>query len=371
MLFLPDVRRTLKNNYAETQMRYLNDIFTANIGHEMDNALLWQLYEPCLAKLSLEKAAQEELRNFVQYSLVGQRTRYMFADDMNEMQDFRSRAALFQAGTEQALEKLSAQIRPIAEATGISFDAVLTTTSTGNLMPGISYRLAQRLAGVIRPNSMMLDLGNVGCTGSSKALNLARSLDDSFKNILIVAVELPTTLLDVTSPRVDIWQGNCTFGDGAAAIWVSSSARSGDMALALEDLHYSHQADTGLGLIRWDYGRYYTFALADEKTFNNDVRQFVMNALSASEPGWKNEPRWAIHPAGISLLVRIGRKLGIPHEAMQASLDHYRKYSNMSSASLLFILKELAAKTPAGAAINLLTMGAGFNVIYGRVRKER
>jgi predicted naringenin-chalcone synthase len=185
----------------------------------------------------------------------------------------------------------------------------------------------------------------------------------------VVAVELPTTLLDVTSPRMDIWQGNCTFGDGAAAVWVSSTLNHD--AMALEDLHYSHQADTGLDLIRWDYRRYYTFALADEKTFNNDVRQFVMNALSATEAGWKNEPRWAIHPAGISLLVRIGRKVGIPQEALQPSLAHYRKYSNMSSASLLFILKGLAANTPAGSAINLLTMGAGFNVIYGRVRKER
>lgn len=352
-------------------MRYINSIRTTTVGHEMDNAVLWQLYEPCLSRLPLERPGLEELRNFVQYCLVGQRTRFMFAEDMNDMQDFRSRAVLFQAGAEQALEKLAAQIRPMAEAAGITFDAVLTTTSTGNLMPGISYRLAQRLHGIIRPNSMMLDLGNVGCTGSSKALNLARALDDSFQNILVVAVELPTTLLDATSCRVDIWQGNCTFGDGAAAVWVSSSPHAGEMALALEDLHYAHQADTGLDLIRWDYRRYYTFALADEKTFNNDVRQFVINALSATEAGWKSEPRWAIHPAGISLLVRIGRKLGIPHAAMQPSLEHYRRYSNMSSASLLFILKELAAKTPVQAAINLLTMGAGFNVIYGRVRKER
>ncbi len=352
-------------------MRYINSIITANVGHEMDNAVLWQLFEPRLAKVQLEKPLSEELRSFVQYCLVGQRTRFMFADDMNEMQDFQSRARLFQTGTEQALDKLAAQIRPMAETAAITFDAVLTTTSTGNLMPGISYRLAARLKGIIRSDSMMLDLGNVGCTGSSKALNLARALNDSFKNILLVAVELPSTLLDATSPRMDIWQGNCTFGDGAAAVWVSSSPNAGEMALALEDLHYSHQAGTGLDLIRWDYRRYYTFALADEKTFNNDVRQFVMNALSATEAGWKNEPRWAIHPAGISLLVRIGRKLGIPTEAMQPSLEHYRRYSNMSSASLLFILKELAAKTPSTAAINLLTMGAGFNVIYGRVRKER
>jgi len=352
-------------------MRYINNIFTANVGHEMSNAMLWELYEPCLAALTLPVPALEELRNFVQYCLVGQRTRYMFAPDMNDMKDFESRAVLFQKGVEQALDLLAGQIQPAVEAAGITFDAVLTTTSTGNLMPGISYRLARRLPGFIRGDSMMLDLGNVGCTGSSKALHLARALAESFKHILIIAIELPTTLLDATSSRPDIWQGNCTFGDGAAALWISSSPDFGEMALALEDLHYSQQAATGLDLIRWDYRRYYTFALADEKTFNNEVRQFVTNALTAAEAGWRNEPRWAIHPAGISLLVRIGRKLGISHAALQPSLEHYRQYSNMSSASVLFILKALAAQTPARAAINLLTMGAGFNVIYGRVRKEK
>jgi predicted naringenin-chalcone synthase len=43
----------------------------------------------------------------------------------------------------------------------------------------------------------------------------------------------------------------------------------------------------------------------------------------------------------------------------------------MSSASVLFVLKELAASAPVGAAINILTMGAGFNVVYGRVRRTR
>lgn len=351
-------------------MRYLNEIFTTTLGHPIDNAALFKIFEPYLAKLPLDSARLAELHSFVQYGLVGQRKRHMFAPHWDDMGDFASRAALFQAGVEQALENLAEPIRAAAEKAHLVFDALLTTTSTGNLMPGISYRLAHRLGALLRRDSMMIDLGNVGCTGSSKALNLAKSLDGSFRNILIVAVELPSTLLDMTSARMDIWQGNCTFGDGAAAMMISNSREQGSMALALEDLHYQQQAESGRDLIRWDYRRYYTFALADEKTFNTDVRNFVMSALSETEAGWKNEPRWAIHPAGISLLVRLARKLGIPNEAMQPSLEHYRNFSNMSSASLVHILKETAQAAPMGAAINLLTMGAGFNVIYGRMRKE-
>lgn len=351
-------------------MRYLNDIFKTTLGHAIENADLLAAFERRLARLPLVPEKLEELRNFVQYSLVGQRTRYMFAPNLEDMTDFASRAVLFEAGVEHALDILCEQILPALQHAKVLCDAVLTTTSTGNLMPGISYRLARRMAAALKRECMLLDLGNVGCTGSSKALNLARNLQESFENILIVAIELPSTLLDTSSDRTDIWQGNCTFGDGAAAMWISNRRDRGSMALALEELHYTQQAQTGIDLIRWDYRDYYTFALAEEKTFNHDVRDFVTSALQQTEAGWKKEPRWAIHPAGIALLVRLGRKLGIPQEALQPSLEHYRNYSNMSSASLFHILKEVAATAPVSAAINLLTMGAGFNVIYGRVRKE-
>jgi alkylresorcinol/alkylpyrone synthase len=96
-----------------------------------------------------------------------------------------------------------------------------------------------------------------------------------------------------------------------------------------------------------------------------------MEALMEHEAEWREAPRWAVHPAGIALLVRISRKLEIPQEAFQPSIKHYRSFSNMSSASIVHILDDVANDTPIGESINLLTMGAGFNVIYGRVRRAR
>jgi alkylresorcinol/alkylpyrone synthase len=211
----------------------------------------------------------------------------------------------------------------------------------------------------------------VGCTGSSKALKLARSLDSAFRNVLLVAVELPSTLVDLTGTAFDLWQGNCTFGDGAAALWLSTDPEMGRMALALEEIRTRHFFQEGLELIRWGYRDYYGFRLADHENFDNEVRGFVTEALALTEADWKAEPRWAIHPAGVALLLRLARRLGIPPAAIQPSVAHYREHSNMSSVSVLYILEELAGQTPIGSAINLLTMGAGFDVIYGRVRRLR
>lgn len=352
-------------------MRYINQVFTTILGQRWDNERVLPTFEDAIDRLEIADDERAKLREFVRFQLVGERSRYSILEDWRLLDCFTKRADAFQRGAEEALDALAEQIAPAVEKAGVRFDAVITTTATGNLMPGLSYRAAQRLGGLVPPDTMMIDLGNVGCTGSSKVLNLVQSLDPSLKNILVLAVEVPSTLVDTSATDLDLWQGNCTFGDGAAALWISNDPEQGDTALALEDIHYRHRADAGLDLIRWSYRSYYSFALADQKTFEKDVRNYVVDALSETEAGWKEEPRWAIHPAGILLLMKISRKLGIPGESIKPSANHYRSFSNMSSAGILHILKDVAADTPEGAAINLLTMGAGFNVIYGRVRKVR
>jgi len=351
-------------------MRFINEIHTASIGESWSNEQLLPVYEQAVERLALSEEARHKLRDFVRFQLVGKRSRRSVVPDWAGLGDFQGRARAFEKGAESALDQLAGRVAGGAAA-GVVFDAVVTTTATGNLMPGLSYRMARRLGALVRPDTLMLDLANVGCTGSSKALKLASSLDPSFRNVLLVAVELPTTLVDMTGTDFDLWQGNCTFGDGAAALWLSTDPGLGRLALALEEIRPRHFFEKGLELIRWGYRDYYVFALADHTTFDNEVRGFVTEALGVTEANWKQEPRWVIHPAGIALLMRLSRKLGIPAEAIQPSVAHYREHSNMSSVSVLYLLEELAQQTPVGSAINLLTMGAGFDVVYGRVRRMR
>ncbi len=349
-------------------MRFINQIYTTEFGEIWDNQRLLAVFDPIIAGLPADAATRKQVRDYVGFQLVGQRSRRSATPFRADPWPFATRAEMFEQAAEAALDGLAAQILPDATQRGVVFDAVITTTATGNLMPGLSYRLSKRLAAVVRPDSLMVDLGNVGCTGSIKAINLADNLDESHTNVLVVSVEVPSTLAEFNTVDLDVWQGNCTFGDGAAAAWVSRSPQ-GDAPLAIEQIHYRQRSDTGLDLIRWGYREYYHFRLADESTFERDVKQIVSESLRDTEAGWKDEPRWAIHPAGILLLMRLSRGLGIPREAIQASAAHFREHSNMSSASILHILAGLTPETPIGGAVNLLSMGAGFNVLYGRVRR--
>ncbi len=271
-------------------MRFINEIFTAQFGVSLTNERLLAVYEEAVGRLGLDDGAQRSLREFIRFQLGGERTRRTVIRDWSVLGCFRGQAALFESGAEEALDQLAPQIAAAVGPAGVTFDAVLTTTATGNLMPGLSYRIARRLGALVRPDSLMLDLANVGCTGSIKALRTAWSLEPGFQNILLVAVEVPTTLLDMKSARFDVWQGNCTFGDGAAALWITRDAERGSMALTLEEMSSRHFADKAMNLIRWGYHDYYAFALDDYETFDNQVREFVTEALADRQANWKDEP---------------------------------------------------------------------------------
>lgn len=351
-------------------MRFINGVYTAELGETVSNQELGVRCREAVQELDLAADERQQLQERIDYFLVGERTRQT-NPGWRSMRTFAERAAAFEQGAAAALDKLAEQIVPAARRAGVVFDAVFTTTSTGSLMPGLSYRLSHLLGDAVRPDSMQIDLAHVGCTGGLKLLNLVRQLRDEVSQCLLVSVELPTTLINLQSRDVDVWQGNCTFGDGAAALWVSQQADVGPMALQVEQLNYFQHADAGLDLIRWGYSDYYTFRLADEATFNQDVRRFITHSMSSLDKEHLDSPRWAIHPAGVALLMRLSRKLGLNRKALKPAVKHYTRYSNMSSAGVLHILRDIAEAAEVGEDINLLTMGAGFNVIYGRVRRER
>ncbi len=73
---------------------------------------------------------------------------------------------------------------------------------------------------------------------------------------------------------------------------------------------------------------------------------------------------WAVHPGGRSVLDHVQTGLSLPDEAMGYSRDVLRDYGNMSSATILFILRRILAddSLPDGARVAGLCFGPGLTV---------
>jgi predicted naringenin-chalcone synthase len=65
------------------------------------------------------------------------------------------------------------------------------------------------------------------------------------------------------------------------------------------------------------------------------------------------------------LLLSVAKRIGLDRSRLEPSIRHFRTFSNMSSASILHILRDLLEQAQPGQPVRWLSMGAGFHVIYG------
>jgi alkylresorcinol/alkylpyrone synthase len=343
---------------------YIRSVYTPVAGEQWDNQEVFARISSHLrSNASRSSEEVEHLLSLIRVYLIGSRTRYVQCPHFLNLRSFNDHAVAFAAAVTESIGALSQEIRAAGSE---PFDAVIGVSSVGQLLPGIADRLATGLRAQVKSSALLLDLGNGGCTASSRALQLASTLDHQHRNVLIAVVEPTSTLADPLSLDRPNWQGICTFGDGAAGIWLST-----DPAGALAELgpiNSSHREDADL--IRWDYSSsYYRFSVSDFEGFDRKVRIGILGALSEIDWADTKDSLWAVHPAGMMLLLSVAKRIGLDRSRLEPSTRHFRTFSNMSSASILHILRDLLEEAQPGQPIRWLSMGAGFHVVYGNCTK--
>jgi predicted naringenin-chalcone synthase len=72
-----------------------------------------------------------------------------------------------------------------------------------------------------------------------------------------------------------------------------------------------------------------------------DIGALVDKALMKQEMRRKDIGKWCIHPGGKKILEAIEKSIGVTKDELKASYDVLHDYGNMSSATILFVLKEI------------------------------
>jgi alkylresorcinol/alkylpyrone synthase len=342
--------------------RYIRAVYTPVVGVPWSNQ---ELFHAIQASLEPWLGAEERtpLLDLIRLFLIGSRTRNVQCPDFLSFDSFEDHARAFESAAADSLKAVAAETEKNGPA---QFDAIIAVSSTGLPMPGLADQAANFVRDRVNRHALLLDVANAGCTGSSRALQLGANLGPEVRDILIVVVEPTSTLADPRSLERPNWQGVCTFGDGAAGIWLS--CEPGAEAAQLNKIVSWHGNEPDL--IRWEKGsNYYRFGLTDPESFETRVRREILEATT--QIGWNKNggALCAIHPAGIMLLLSLAKKLELDRAILEPSIRHFRTFSNMSSASILHILRELLVSARAGQEVRWLTMGTGFHVVYGLCTK--
>ena len=249
---------------------------------------------------------------------------------------------------------------------------VAVNTCTGYVCPGLSSYLAEDLEA---PHDLRtLDIAGMGCGAALPNLEAASGwlALDGCRPVLSVAVEIcSATLFMGNEPGLVV--SNSIFGDGAAAVVLSAGEGDSAPPGPARILGFASS-------VHPEYRHHLRYTQSGGRLRNHlDTRVPVIGARLAAQTlarllaghGLEQSDisHWAVHAGGTAVLEQVGRKLGIPDEALAPSVDIFRAYGNMSSPSVLFALQRvLSTRHPsAGERGVLLSFGAGFSAFAALV----
>jgi predicted naringenin-chalcone synthase len=230
-------------------------------------------------------------------------------------------------------------------ATPAEITHVITATCTGFSNPGPDYYIVREVN--LRPSTQRYALGFMGCYAALPALRMAWQFcqADPAAVVLVVSVELCSLHLHFED-GLDSLLANAIFADGAAAAIVSAREPPGGRNSFRLDSFASALIPGAEKDMAWrigDKGFEMTLSTYVPDIIGASIRSLIEPALAASGLGVADIGRWAIHPGGKAILDKVQSELCLTAEHIQASRDVLHRYGNMSSATSLFVLKEMLA----------------------------
>lgn len=270
------------------------------------------------------------------YRATGIESRYSVLSDYGKIRTTKQRMELFRKHALnlscKAVQSAMCNVEP-KEITHL-----VVVSCTGLYAPGLDIDLVKALG--LRPDVQRTCINFMGCYAAFNALKLADSFcnNDEDAKVLIVCTELCSIHFQNENTQDNIL-ANALFGDGSASVIVEGRTRKG---LNLKpEIFQCDLATNGEDDMAWTVGD-----LGFEMKLSAYVPDIIQSGIKQlTEKLVKNisdASYFAIHPGGKRILEVIEKELGMTRQQNVYAYDVLRKYGNMSSPTVIFVLKELS-----------------------------
>ena len=240
-------------------------------------------------------------------------------------------------------------------------DAVIVTTCTGYLCPALSGYVVEQLG--LRSDVLAFDLVGQGCAGALPNWQLSSALlaSGQCEHVLSICVEVCSAAMYLDNdPGVLI--SACLFGDGAGAAILSRAPPSAQRRVEWKQtasfidpaqrnaLRFEHRDGMLRNILTRSVPR-----LAAEHAKNILIKTLERAGLQQSEIS-----EWIFHAGGRDVLLALEAHLGLHPDSLRYSREALRRYGNLSSAFVYFVLEAALRDRAPGGWWWLSSFGAGF-----------
>ncbi len=298
-------------------------------------------------------------------------TRHCVVNDLNWLVDNPSNRDRLTAYMTHALPlgiKATQQALDQVRLAPTDVDNFFVVSCTGVDTPGLDIKIAKAME--MSPFLRRATLVGMGCQALLPALYQAANIvqGQPQSRVLVLTLEL-CTLHFQHGRSLKNMLGSALFADGASAAVIGNGGNRGPRLL--DTLTYSnYQTQQELSFHPGDTG--YQIALSGRipDMLSEQAPPVVDRMLNRHNLHLADISHWVVHPGGMKILDSIEEALGLPEHSLQHSRAVLRHYGNMSSATLLFVLKRVIqqAQPSAGDYGILIGFGPGLTIEIGLIQ---
>jgi len=246
-------------------------------------------------------------------------------------------------------------------------DIVLSTSCTGFAIPSLEAHLANVMG--MRRDVRRVPITELGCAGGAAAIGRASEFLRAFPDAaaLVVAVEIPSLTFQPFDAAMANVVSSFIFGDGAAAIVLVGaerarrSGRAGAEVLATRSCLFPDTLGY-MGFDLRDTGFHIVLSPMVPLLVRRSLGDEVAALLAPLEIGPKDLGFFALHPGGAKVIEAMADALDVPVAMLASSARVLAAVGNLSSASVMHVLRDAIETGPPGeGSLGLLgAMGPGF-----------
>jgi predicted naringenin-chalcone synthase len=218
---------------------------------------------------------------------------------------------------------------------------LITVSCTGMSAPGLDLQIMELMD--LPKTIYRTSVNFMGCYAAIHALKMANDIctANPSSKVVIVCTEL-CTLHFQRDASIDSVAASLLFGDGSAAVLVTGD---NDQLKGLHlDHFYSEILPHGKKDMTWQIssqGFLMTLSGYIPELIEQDFEPLVNRALKGMNLTHQDIKNWCIHPGGKRILEAVQKCLDLSKEDLHFSYEIMKYYGNMSSPTILFVLKEI------------------------------
>lgn len=242
---------------------------------------------------------------------------------------------------------------------------VVFASCTGFANPGPDYHIVRELG--LKESVERYTIGFMGCYAAFPAMRMAAQFCEANPQavVLVMCLELCSLHLQVSDKPESI-VANALFADGAAAALISAREPARDRPYYRVHGFHSALVPSSESHMAWDIGDHgfnMTLSAYVPDLIGSNIREMLGGILSKRGLTPADIDEWAVHPGGRAILEQVEQHLELPGDALEISRRVLRDYGNMSSPTVMFVLKGLLEEAETDHAMTCaIAFGPGLTV---------